>query len=304
MRPRDRERTNELSKGLRSFEKKCLDLPGIAEHAARSVFIEQLLESEHRVEYAQRLATMHLSVRRCDPADERFDPLRAAVIRARAGDLDEACWLVLLAIHFGKRRGDGWRSVRRIYRGPEHGGPWGWAEVSRNADEFEAWLKERVIPLDKDAAGWFGSHRKYESLEDTGQVVRTYLEWITGAGGHNALIDDAVKLANGDPRIAFDCLYSGMTANVFRFGRLAAFDYLAMLGKLGLAQIEPGSPYLSGSSGPLRGARLLFGEDYSPSQLDDAVIELGTRLNLGMQVLEDALCNWQKSPQYFKPFRS
>jgi hypothetical protein len=94
-----------------------------------------------------------------------------------------------------------------------------------------------------------------------------------------------------------------MAANVLRFGRLARFDYLAMLGKLGLAGIKPGSTYLNGATGPLRGARLLFGVTANHSVLDGWLGELDEELQVGMQVMEDALCNWQKSPSVFEPFR-
>jgi hypothetical protein len=80
-----------------------------------------------------------------------------------------------------------------------------------------------------------------------------------------------------------------------------------MLGKLDLAAVEPGSAYLGGATGPVSGARLLFagdkGADLSPDYLDTQLVELDARLGVGMQVLEDALCNWQKSPANFRPFR-
>jgi hypothetical protein len=76
-----------------------------------------------------------------------------------------------------------------------------------------------------------------------------------------------------------------------------------MIGKLGLANIEPPSTYVQGSTGPVKGARLLFGVRSSAKQLDSWLIELDAQLHVGMQVLEDALCNWQKSPTKFKPFR-
>jgi len=88
-----------------------------------------------------------------------------------------------------------------------------------------------------------------------------------------------------------------------RFGRTAHFDHLTMLGKLGLANIAPASPYLVGTTGPLKGARLLFGITGPPSRLDELTRELGNHLGVGMQVMEDSLCNWQKSPAAFKAFR-
>jgi hypothetical protein len=76
-----------------------------------------------------------------------------------------------------------------------------------------------------------------------------------------------------------------------------------MVGKLGLAPISPGSAYLRGATGPVKGARLLFGTQDKIEILDAKLIELDAKLHVGMQVLEDALCNWQKSPDFFKAFR-
>ena len=64
---------------------------------------------------------------------------------------------------------------------------------------------------------------------------------------------------------------------------------------------------MSGATGPISGARLLFAGDKAasigPGKLDAWLITLDSDLKVGMQVLEDALCNWQKNPQVFIPFR-
>jgi len=116
----------------------------------------------------------------------------------------------------------------------------------------------------------------------------------------------AVKHCGQDPRATFDYLYESMK-DVASFGRTARFDYLTMVGKLRLAQIEPGSTYMQGATGPLSGARLLFGgrtdAALSQRELDAYLVRLEACLVVGMQVLEDALCNWQKSPAEFKGFR-
>jgi hypothetical protein len=89
---------------------------------------------------------------------------------------------------------------------------------------------------------------------------------------------------------------------VMRFGRLARFDYLTMVGKLELAPIQPGLAYIKGSTGPLAGAKLLFG-NAGATTLDEWAAQLARNLQVGMQVMEDSLCNWQKSPDKFKAFR-
>ena len=111
--------------------------------------------------------------------------------------------------------------------------------------------------------------------------------------------------AGNDPRAIFDHFYNDMT--VKQFGRLGKFEFLALLGRLNLVPIEPGSPYLKGSTGPLAGARLLYtGSTTAKAKtddLDDWLIELDAHLEIGMQAMEDSLCNWQKSPEQFVHFK-
>jgi hypothetical protein len=309
MRPRDRDLGRRLCTELAAFEQHQRALPGIGDDAAREVLVEQLLSSVHRVEYARRLPGMKLSPCRLDPNDARFDPLKAAVLHHRAGHLDEAFWLVFLSVHFGKHHSGGWRYLREVYGRLGAGRLWDWQTVSTNPPGFRAWLQQNEAKIRRlGVPGGFGNHRKYESLDGyspagTGTVVASYVGWVTQATNHERLFEGAIADAGGDGRAAFDRLYHEMSQSVQRFGRLARFDYLAMVGKLGLADIEPGSTYLNGATGPLRGARMLFGVGSNAAVLDAWVDDLDRSLQVGMQVLEDALCNWQKSPRKFEPFR-
>ncbi|MBO0876130.1 MAG: hypothetical protein J2P19_22350 [Pseudonocardia sp.] len=92
-----------------------------------------------------------------------------------------------------------------------------------------------------------------------------------------------------------------------RFGRTARFDYLTMLGKIGLAEVEPDCAHLVGSTGPQRGARLLLEgrKNGAPTAqlLEKRIASVQEALDISYDVLEDALCNWQKSPNSFVPFR-
>lgn len=308
MRPRDRKLANKLAFGLNKYAEQVRPLPGLVEASAQEVLVEQLLDSVHRVEYVKRLTERQPSACRADPNDYRFDPLKAAVLHLQDGNTDEAFWLVFLSTHFGKHSTGGWRYLREVY-GRLGSGRWDWAAISANVDEFRDWLSDHKEELErKDSPGGFGNHRKYESLAGwskygTGIVVASYVEWVLSAGGHAQLIS---RVANANSRIAaFDELYRSMRRRVVRFRRLGCFDYLTMLGKIGLAEIEPGSAYLQGSTGPLAGARTLFRctEKQKTSELEAWLTELGRELGVGMQVIEDALCNWQKSPTVYRRFR-
>jgi hypothetical protein len=177
--------------------------------------------------------------------------------------------------------------------------------VSANPTRFRKWLDANKDFLRRqDPPGGFGNHRKYESLSSTGAAVETYVNWVGPPRTHAQLVAEVVQGASGNPRQAFDNLYRSM-AVVNRFGRMARFDYLTMLGKLGLAPIEPGLTYMQDATGPKSGAQLLFGGNRprAASELEQLVGELEADLGVGMQAMEDALCNWHKSPRKLIRFR-
>lgn len=308
MKPRDRELGRRLSAELHSFDRTKRPLFGIRDPSASSVFLEQLLESTHRVRLFEVLRARDLSDRRADPNDDIFDPQKAAILCQRRGHIDEGFWLVFLSVHFGKHRRAEWRYVREVYGRLGGAARWDWAATSADPTAFRAWLDAHQAELQREGVPrGFGNHRKYESLDaysanGTGAVVDSYVHWVNPPRTHQDLVEEALRGAEGDPGKAFDHLYCSMRS-VVRFGRTARFDFLTMLAKVGLAALEPPSPYLEGSTGPVRGARLLFGVNEGAATLDQWLVELDADLKVGMQVLEDALCNWQKSPMSFKPFR-
>lgn len=312
MRPRDRALAQRLEAGLLTFSRENRPLPGIRSSANRMALIEQLLESIHRVEYVPLIATRDVSERRADPNDELFDPLKAAILHQRRGNIEEAFWLVFIFVHFGKHAAAGWRYAREIYGRLGERSRWDWVSTSADPAGFREWLHNHQNELKREGVPrGFGNHRKYESLDaytpkGTGAVVESYVRWVNPPRTHVELIQEVTRSAVGNPREAFDLLYNSMES-ITRFGRTARFDYLTMIGKLGLAPIEPGSTYMQNSTGPIDGARLLFGmaktAPLKAAELDKWLVELGAELNVGMQVLEDSLCNWQKSPGRFRRFR-
>jgi hypothetical protein len=314
VRPRDQAEAARIGTILDDFHANTRPLPGIQDPVRRQVFLEQVFESIHRVQYIERGVLCRrdeprvLSANRTNPASDDFDPIKAAAIRAAEGAHDEACWFVFLFTHFGKNRNTGYQLTRAVYGSLGAGPNWTWARISPDPEAFRSWLAANRTALENSGA--FGNHRKYVSLDPdsaggTGQAFVSYVNWVTAHGTHHDLFTHAAIQANNDPRGTFDRLYRSMGA-VASFGRTGQFDYLTMIGKLGLAAIEPGSPYLTGSSGPLEGARLLFGgQTTRPMTMNGWLTDLGDQLGvpMAMQVLEDALCNWQKNPDVFIRFR-
>ncbi len=317
MRPSDQPLAQEILVGLNAYETAHGALVGISEQQCRDAFVEQLVESVRRVRYVLTLNQRPICGARANPHDPLFDPLRAAILHRNAGDIEEAFWLTFLSVHFGKHRRTGWRLTRDVYGQLGTTPYWTWVRLFPNPLHFKDWLaanEEKLSGAD-GVSRHFGNHRKYETLKSnsdrsTGKVVETYVTWIASFGSHQQLVNCALATAHGDPGKAFAHLFDSMKF-VLSFGRTARFDYLSMLGKLQLAAIEAPLPYLAGATGPLVGARLLFtgskGTAASATKLESDILALHGYLPMisphQMQIFEDALCNWQKSPDAFRPFR-
>ena len=303
--PTRQARADQLDTDLQAFSANQCALPGVADPTARATLVKQMIASLRRLDYSRIISTRDISPGRTDPQSLLFDPERAAVLHFRAGRLDEAFWLVFLITHFGKSLKHGWRMLREVYS--ELGaGTWTWARVSANPAAFRAWLLANQGRI----GGGFGSHRKRESVRadlpgGTAAVVESYIAWVGPAHSHAALMAGLTQAGGNSPESIFDQCYNAMT--VTRFGRLGKFDYLCLLGRLGFANLIPGSAYLVGATGPLAGARLLFGgradARLGATALEDCLRDLDAVLHVGMQVTEDSLCNWQKSPTHFVHFR-
>ena len=308
LRPGDISRAATIDKQLIEFSTKVEKLLGVENDTERSVLTAQIIESLRRIEFVHVIRDGKIDPRRADPSSSLFDPIRAASFRLQKGEYDEAFWLVFLSTHFGKHKKHGWGLTRAVYGG-SNGDVWTWKRVSRDLNGFLIWLSKNESYIRSKFA--FSNHRKYQSLSatsavGTGAVISSYIKWINPPKTHQQMIQEIHKQVGQNPREVFDCLYKSMDA-VMGFGRLGKFDFLTMLGKLGIAPIEPGSAYLVGATGPLQGARLLLANDVkaglSPRELDSFLLKLDSHLNVGMQVLEDSLCNWQKSPNRFISFK-
>ena len=304
-----RDQIDRIEAGMEKFSADVFPLAGVARAAELRACAEQLVSSMRRVDYVRGLATRDLDDRRADPLHDLFDPLMAAALAVRRGDADEAWWLAFLATHFGKHTKDGWRLTRDFYGAFDTRPPWTWQNASQHVADLNSWLDGQWPALVNDGASRrFSNHRKYESKSSAQMksVLGSYIAMVTANGNHRGLIQDVHRTVGQNPHEGFQELYRRMAA-VKRFGRLGTFDFLAMLGKLGIAPIEPGLAYLSDATGPLRGAKLFVYGDadakVDPAQLEDILSKLDNELNVGKQVFEDALCNWQKTPDRFVLFR-
>lgn len=309
IRPADRAEYERIVDVLTTFNPSIEALPGVADSDSRECLAAQIIDSMRRRRFVvEYLGSAEISDSCLVPATGKFDPIRGAILKSRVGELDEACWLVFLSVQFGFHRHRGWDLVSAFYGRDGTTKLWTWDEASGDVPGVRAWLDANQGLLSASGLA-FGNHRKYESLSGssgpgTGSVISSYVDWVA-AGGPSGGRPEAVPPATGEEqfRLAFKAM-----KKVHRFGRIARFDYLTMLGKTSVFPgLVPDSPYLADVRGPRAGASLLLDGvlqwKHGPGELEKRLVPVRDALDITNDVLEDALCNWQKSPSAFVPFR-
>lgn len=303
------DRGPQIRSGLIEFQRVHGNLVGLSAEGSLDTLVRQMIASLRRTEYINLLKVRQHALERSDPHSPLFDPLVAADLAAKEGRSEDAVWLVFVATQFGRHSNDKWKLAANVYGSFGQGPVWTEYNYGEGKAAFLAMLQRNTANLGSAAvAGRYSNHRQYVSRKPQ-SISRTFSEmhdWLLGNGGFAQRINQIHRTQGQNPEDTFDVLYKSLLS-VYSFGRLGAFDFLTMLGKLGLAPILPGSSYLMGATGPLRGARLLFfgSTEYpiSGKMLQGRFDELDNFVRIGKQPLEDSVCNWQKSPQKFIHFR-
>ena len=146
----------------------------------------------------------------------------------------------------------------------------------------------------------FGNHRKFEtnnpdSPNGTAAIICSFVDWVRASGTDGPFEALRSVPRSSDPKEGFDRLFQGF--EIIRFGRTGKFDFLCLLGNLGLLPISPGHCYLHGSTGPKTGALLMVTgkkEGRVTQRVAEEMERLQRALDVPVEALEDALCNWQK----------
>ena len=228
------------------------------------------MDSHRRLRMLEVISARIPSPRRANPSDGLFHPWHAAVAKAALGHRDEAFWLLFLGVHFGRHRRGRWRYVSALYGRLGQGGLWDWQTVSSDLNTFRDWLDANIEAFRRIDSG-FGNHRKYESLDarsrgGTGEVVATYVDWVSTAGSHDALFDRARHPGHDTPEIVFERVYRSMDA-VARFGKDGAVRLSLHCRAARAARHSPGFRLLDECYGtPHGGAAVLYldGTAYGP----------------------------------------
>jgi len=269
------------------LEERANDLPGLKQISAE-VFLEELRHSLAYERLTNAIRNRETPPQLRHPVGIAWDPRSGIVAWDQLGDKEEATWLAFLSTIIGPDDvGDPWVSVRNLYSGFGSGQLY-WNTVLANPMRVAELRAEH--PMDFKTIK-FGNHRQHEHQEQLELIISSYVRLVKreSAGSQKEMI-----LGNGkSPRPSFHDLMQWLDRGIFRFGRLGCFDFLCLLGNLGVYDLTPDRLYLEGATGPLHGASLLFGTA-TPAELDRRSRDLAVELGVSIQVMEDTLCNWQK----------
>src|ERR1700683_915809 len=277
---------------LREFQR-VRTLPGLSSEPSRECFLEKLVHSEVKL----RALSMRKFNGSADPHKKDFHPLKGIVDLFEKGRRDEAVWLAFLTTHFG---GPDARKTIRLFYGKFGNGRWDWTAVHKNPDEIRLWMTSHPRKVRHLR---FANHRKYETNNPnnpvgTAAVLHSFRDWVSRYG--RGLPYEALRsVAKGkSPELRFDQAYNKLS--VTRFGRTAKFDFLCLLGNLRILDVSPAHCYLGEATGPKSGALLMVTEKKGgriTAEVEAVIQELQKHLGVPVEVMEDALCGWQKRPK-------
>lgn len=278
-------------------------------NSGRALFLEKLLfkilKSQGMRTSRSRIREFAIKISECESRSKRQKRLLQVAHRRPNSDIlfwiseayrgkgpDEALWRGFLAGHFGRGSADNSDTTQSAARFLCAFGAypyWTWVRTSSATQDLRSWLIKNRYPIKSLS---FGNHRKYESHKPLTlyKVISSFVDWVKENGG---TLESAFQTnTHGTPEANFDVLYHSLK-ELFRFDRTGAFDLLCLLGNLGILPVRPGSCYLTGSTGPLRGARKLWGRR-SPRELGHLADSTARALKVPFDIFEDALCMWQK----------
>ncbi len=260
--------------------------------AILSVLAKQTYDSIRRIEVYKAYEIR--AILAVEKKQAFFDTSNPFVLGQRT-DLseEERIWIIFLATYFGKSDSSGWELFNRAaFDGNKS--LISFKKIKEDPEKYFYYLES----FDFFENSKFSNHRKYTKKS------------LIGPKG---LFTSMIYLINKmeqyciNEEMGFHEMYK-LAEKIPNFGRLASFDFTSSLVKCGLKIEEPKSMYANYSTGPLQALELLL-------RLTDSDFTYQSKINLSHnlvewfttnseifmvgQVLEDAICNWQKNPKKY-----
>lgn len=211
-------------------------------------------------------------------------------ILAQRSDLNSQnrAWIVYLATYFGKSNKSKWALFHRATFNQDQS-IIKFDQIQADLDNYFKYLSSFDFFQDCD----YSNHRKFTAKKLLGSkgLFRSMEYFVNN-----------IELYSSKDEMEFHKMYL-LSQKTPSFGRLAGFDFTSSLVKCGFKIEEPKSMYADHSTGPLQALELLLkltknnSSKASQKQLSSDLMEWflkNSKIFMTGQVLEDAICNWQK----------
>ncbi|MDX1760681.1 MAG: hypothetical protein R3218_00860 [Christiangramia sp.] len=209
--------------------------------------------------------------------------------------LNNRIWIVYLATYFGKSNKSNWTLFDRAAF-DQNQSLITFDQIKADPDDYYRHLSS----FDFFQNCTYSNHRKF---------IAKKLHGDKGFFKSVQYVIDHIEVYTPEDKIDFHKMYQ-LSQRIPNFGRLGGFDFTSSLVKCGFNIKEPESMYAEDSTGPLQGLKLLLNltnndnSKTSQIKLSYKLVEWfqkNSQIFMIGQVLEDAICNWQKdSKNYIK----
>lgn len=198
-------------------------------------------------------------------------------------------WIIYLATYFGKSNTSKWELFNRATFQKDQS-IIKFDQINTDLDDYFNYLSS--FDFFQDCT--YSNHRKYTAKKLVGSKgLFKSMEYFT----------NNIELYSSEDEMEFNEMYL-LSQKIPNFGRLGGFDFTCSLAKCKFNIREPKSMYADHSTGPLQALELLLkltnnntskaSQKQLSSDLTDWFLN-NSKIFMTGQVLEDAICNWQKN---------
>ncbi len=257
-----------------------------------NILAAQTFDSIRRI---QIYDTYRLKSQQAVQAKETFIHTSNPFVLAQRSDLNllNRTWIIYLATYFGKSNKSHWELFNRASFRQDQS-LIKFDEIQADLDNYFNYL----LSFEFFDSCSYSNHRKYTAKRLTGDkgLFRS-MEYF---------VNNIYNYSTGN-KMEFHEMYV-LSQKIPNFGRLGGFDFTSALVKCRLNVKEPKSMYANHSTGPLQGLELLLkltnnnASKSSQIQLSFDLMDWffkNSKIFMVGQVLEDAICNWQKNTKRY-----
>lgn len=208
-------------------------------------------------------------------------------------NLQNRAWIIYLATYFGKSNKSKWSLFNRAAFHKDQS-IIGFDQIQSDLDNYFKYLSS--FDFFQDCT--YSNHRKYTAKKLLGSK---------GLFRSMEFLVNNVELYSSKDEMEFHEMYL-LSQKIPNFGRLGGFDFTSSLVKCSFNIKEPKSMYADHSTGPLQALEVLLkltnnnSSLASQKQLSSDLMEWflkNSKIFMSGQVLEDAICNWQKNTRQY-----